>query len=499
MSFLGVDDIKTISTVNSLGYIITKKYFESMCVLSLPELITSDFLDVIYNSQRQYKYAVYKLTRKINGNLVELLKQLPFNTTIKTAFYWENISELALDQLESSEFELFPSQISKSTSISNNVTKINFSHRPISDLVDILKKFSNIKELHLSNVTDDCVFYEQSIIPKPANLKKLRVSWRSFNLRQSLLKLFSGLTLLEFRYIEDVEFIKTLIEINKLTLKHLILQITTIEVAEISICCQLTHLEVDCGKFNVSLKKILFAQKNLRYLALESPLIDESLICFLESSRTIRTLSLNNSISNVDIVQINLSCALSFRGDLNKLIPISDSVKNIQTKMFNSGIKLIHLSELQLMNNNEKYLEQQSKFNSFEEFRDYHISSPLSSEFLENLSATRLRVDWTISLYEFRKINMGMKHLELFHFKVRIQDFREFYSFLDPTTCFGNLRFIVFNVIVSNINEICIVQNVLNNSIDENSLGNFFKPFVLHVDLDFKKQKRNIIYFPTDR
>lgn len=500
LSYLTIDDIKSISTVNRFGYIITNKYFETNCVLSLPELISSDIVEILKDSKRRYKHAVYKLTRKINGNILEPLKLLPLKPVIMTTVHWENLDELVLEQYKDFQVELFPSQIKKAYRIANHVTKINFSHRPLLVLSEILNSFPNVKELHLSNVKEDIIFYEPEVITRPTNLKIVRISWGSFLLTSTLLKVFKGLTFLEFKFVGNIEFIKTLIEINEATLKRLNIQITNPEIAKINISCQLTHLKISSEEHKVSLKKMLRQQRSLRSLFLESPLLDDFLISFLENSNTLQSLTIMNAkYSNENITRIKLSSVIHFNGNLNNLIPISYNLKRLETEAYESNLKFNHLSDLRLLKRKTFPTKPHSKFDSFEDFKDYHMSEPLSSTFLLNLSfATRLRIDWIISLHEFKKICMEMKQLELFHFIVRFQDFKDFFNRLDPINCFGNLRYVVFKITVLSVHEYCVVQKVLNNSIDEGLMGDFFKPFSVFVDLDFSNQKRNIIYFPNN-
>lgn len=500
LKYLEVDDIKSISMVNRQGYTITNKYFETMCVLNLPEVVTSDVVEMLNQSGRRYKYAVYKLSRRLKGNILKLLESLPFQTTVRVAFYWKHIDELVLEQLPKNfQVELFPSQIKKANQISDRVTKINFSHRPLLVLSDIFNTFPNIRELHLSNVKDDGLLYEQEALVKPLHLKILRVSWGSFLLTPTLLNVFKGLTFLEFRFVKDVDFIKTLIANNETTLKHLILQLSTPEIASLSLSCQLTHLEIDSGNHNVSLEPTLKQQRNLRSLVLKSPLIDEFLLDFLESCITLTNLSVKNPRSrNIDVCRIKIPSVACFQGNVNTVIPIADNLKSLETETFCNNLRFNDLSDLHLIER-QVLNKPHSNFDSFEDFRDYHVSEPLNHHFLRYLSSTtKLRVDWCISLHEFKKVSREMNQLELFHFRIRSQDFKEFYNFLFPTKCFKNLRFVVFKIDVTSVNEYCMVQNVVNSSIDEKLLGDFFRPFCVHVDLDFKNQKRNIIYFSVD-
>lgn len=495
LKYLEIEDIKNVSIVNQCGYNVTKQWFETESVLILPEIISSEIINCLRKSARNYNNVIYKLDKMTKGNILEFLKDIPFRSTTRTSFYWKNVEEV--EHSKNFQVEVFSSQVTKAYKISDHVTKISLNSKPLSILFDVFKTFRNLEELHLSNLRDDGEYYEEDVFQKHKKLKIVKFSCATFILTSNLLNTFKGLTSLEFHSIDDIEFVKGLIENNQATLKHLSIELTT-EISEIILSCQLYHLEVNSSKVTVSLKNLLEHQKNLRTLVLWSPQVDNFLKSFLENCETLDTLSVNDPKSNdIDIFRVHLPNVKRFVGNVQSFIPISKNLRYLQTEVFtNTSLSFENLCELILIKR-PKIEREHRNFECFEDFKDYHISEPLDSSFLRTVSTIKtLKLKWIISLNEYKKVIKELQDLEVFHFSIQAQDLKGFQNYFDSGFN-KKLRFVLMKIEIPSVNDYSIVKQILENEIDELLLGDFFKPFSIFVDLDLKAKERKVLYFSS--
>lgn len=499
LSYLHFEDIKSFSLVNRIAFNSTKNYFEKKCVVNIPEIITLDIVEIFHTSSRRYKNAIYKLSRKNRGNLLDQLGLLPFNACIKNEFYWENVQDL--ETSGNFQVELFSSQIEKGLQICRHVTKINLSHKPVSILDGIFNCFRNVRELVLTNIKDEGLFDEDNGVSiKPQHLKCVKFSFGSFALSNKTLSIFKGLTTIEFKYIQDINFIEALIENNKDTLTSLILGLSSPALAEIQIPCQLMYLEIDSMTLLVSLENLLSLQTHLTSLVLKSPLMNQFLIKFLENCKTLQTFSVVNPKleESSEAGNVNLYNIKNFRGRVNDFIKIPENLESLETELYKANINFNHLRELKLMSH-QTIQKQHSEFECFEDFRDYHLFDPLNHLFLQSISTTKsFKVDWIISLHEFKKIIKELRNLELFHFSVRPQEFKSFYEYITLNEFCGKLRFVMFKIDFNNTIEYSKVNAFLKIANYGIPYGTFLKPFSILFDFDLKSKTRNVIYFSHD-
>lgn len=439
--YLNKKDMENLSLTCKCGYDVTKDYFGKQTQLIFSKPLKLHEMQTISSSKRNYEEVVavigmrnktdeiileqlhysklgvtsVRLTTKADSNIREQISNLKAKfKTIKKVFINLKSSISSLDDIQRFKNEGI---------CTNDITGLEITFNDFDEefFKAIVREFPRLEELEVSNEHNGYV-QPNWPIKAPVNFNQsLKVSKVTFHSeiseKLSFLQLFQGITTLIITECSDTLFLKTLLELNKTTLKTLQMNLYRPGDYDLVIPCQLHTLTVfaECEHF---VEHLISNQNQLKCLNLNLAFTPE----FLEKLG-------DHCAPNLNIKRCDYNSYIGTPAEIRPSIPELPVVKHLEINHADLRDFLPKTPNVEILDVVTSYSDSEH-----DEFRGFENLNGLKLQYLKSIDITNL--DESL-LEELSRVKMDLPNLESLKCKFNLPLLRNYVNvkYLEVVRC----------------------------------------------------------------